>query len=631
MPHNKKQLKIIFISLTILIGIISTIGYVGYIKKSRPINVILITLDALRADHLSCYGYIRKTSPNIDQLAKEGALFKQAIAQSPWTVSSLPSIMTSTYPHTHSIMQSNNRLNSTVVPLAKVLKDNGYSTGAISSRHMGDIRGIEIGFDLLDCDWDIKTDEVTKRAIKYLESNQNKKFFLWLHYFDPHGPYRPPQPYKTRYLNDGFVINKINRSAPIEMGIGSGDHSVYGGFRHIAPYVIEDNITDVNYYISQYDGEITFVDEQIGILMKELENLSIDKNTLVIITADHGESLGEHELYFVHGTSYEEVIKVPLIVKYGGSIPKGISINYQVQSIDIMPTILDILNIKKPKGIEGINLFSPLRWQKLDFYRKAFSEYKGSNRYVALIRTNDWKLIYSILDISDFVEAPLKELLEKNNCCIVESMGYYAKMFQGKGIGQHPDTPLNSFNNNASFQKEIDLIKDKQNIPFFAWFHKGRFSDKSLLLQDNIYFTDIGYYVMRYKRKVDYSAIQMYGFISELKKMALNKKTFILFTSEKKNSNKFREWDDKVNEISEDEPWELIYVGTPLMPPEYKLYNLKSDPYEVINLIEEKKSIFKFLKQKLDDFIDHSQISKIEIHHLEEELKEKFKSFGYLQ
>lgn len=385
MLKNKNWRGYKVILLVVFLTIIGIAWHLRYSKqKSNGSNVLFISIDALRADHLSCYGYPRNTTSNIDKLAKEGVLFTQAIAQGNWTGTSVASIITSTYGHIHGVIDWGYSLNTSSLPtLMQILKRSGYfNMAVINYCIINTVLGIEEEFDLFITIEDKNADEVTKRAMELLKDRKDRKFFLWLHYLDPHGPYRPPFFYNKIYLNDEFY--KGDRHAPII-------NDEYFGRGGIPEHISKDNITDVDYYISQYDGEIKFTDEQIGILLKELKRLNLDRNTLIIITADHGEFLGEHNIYFCHARSlYDELIKVPLIISCDSLIPKGKIIDNQVQLIDIGPTILDILGIDKNKTMQGISLLPTiLRGRYPTIY--AFS----STPFKSMVRTEQWKLIYT--------------------------------------------------------------------------------------------------------------------------------------------------------------------------------------------------------------------------------------------
>jgi arylsulfatase A-like enzyme len=355
--------------------------------KCPDCNVILITIDALRPDHLGCYGYERNTSPNIDRLAKEGILFKNAVAQASWTLPSFVSILTSLYPIKHQVDESNKRLSTKLVTLPEILRKNGYVTMAFVSQtpHLHRLYGLNRGFDLYKFDPTGKAsaqNDVVISWLGWLEKNYRGKFFLMIHYFDPHISYSPPRPFNEIFLNDS-LYEKNHLVAP---KINDGPWNGTGGIPKVAA---KDNITNLNYYISQYDGEIRYTDTYIGKLLEEINRLNLTNRTIVIVTADHGESLGEHNSYFKHGDFvYDTLIKVPLIIRIGKkSIVK--LVKSQAESIDITPTILDILNIQFNETIDGESMIPLIFEPKRD--SEAFSE---TDKFKS-IRTNEWKYIHN--------------------------------------------------------------------------------------------------------------------------------------------------------------------------------------------------------------------------------------------
>lgn len=376
---------------------------------SRP-NVILITIDSLRPDHLGCYGYKRNTSPNIDRLAREGILFNNVIVECPWTLPSLSSLFTSTYPHSHSVLNWCKEINPSFDTLPNILKNNGYYTGAILDLLLLEQCPLPFraGFDEFQQGYYHKADYISKRAVSWLRRNQNKKFFLWIHYFDTHTPYRIPLFYKNIFIRDKYYGIK-----EIPLGkISAAPRS--GGWGEIPKYTHENNIKNIYYYIAQYDGAIHFVDMQIGILLKEIFELGLDKNTVVIITADHGESLGEHNWYFKHGSAlYDEQIKVPLIIWYR-DFPQDKIVYEQSQFIDISPTITDLLGIQISKQREGKSLLSLIYGTGNNSLSYAFSELP----WTIAIRTNEWKLIYNIEDKSYELYDLKNDPKELNNLAI---------------------------------------------------------------------------------------------------------------------------------------------------------------------------------------------------------------------
>lgn len=377
-------------------------------NRPKDVNVFLITIDTLWPDHLGCYGYKRNTSPNIDNLAKEGVLFKQAISQSSWTPPAIFSIITSLYPIEHKVFSFGIPLEHGVKTIFEILKNKSYYLGFISSRgalaelHFSDIEKLFDYFYPYNSNY-IKADEITNEAIRWLEENKQKKLFLWLYYSDPHAPYNPPAPYNNLYIDDEFS-KQNNREIPI----ADNSRQIYDGNGVIPRFAAIKNIRGINYYIAQYDGEIRFVDDQIGRLSKALEHLQLPRDTLIIITADHGEYLGEHDFYFAHGDNlYDVLIRVPLIFKCSSLFKKGRVISQQVASIDIMPTILGALNIKPGINMSGINLMPIiLKGSESLSVRPIFSEFiwkdlngQGPIQSIKIsMRSGGWKLIYDALN-----------------------------------------------------------------------------------------------------------------------------------------------------------------------------------------------------------------------------------------
>ncbi len=388
--------SVIFIT-TLLVLI--PIYFINQLTKPKDLNILLITIDALRPDHLTCYGYKRNTSPRIDEIAKEGILFTQAISQGSRTWPFLTSLITSAYQSTHQVYFENQLLSYSISTLPEILKRKGYYTGFISghgSLWSGKESGFKRGFDTCE-DFGANADKISHKAIGWIKENKDKKFFLWLHYFDPHGPYMPPQPYKTRYVNDGLY--KHNKHIPISPDDAVDRHSRKKaiGKGEIPAYVAEDNITDIDYYIAQYDGEINFTDEQIGILLDLVKELGLIKNTLIIITADHGEYLGDHGFYFMHGGLYDTIIKIPLIMKCKGIFPHGKIIDQQISSIDIMPTILSAVKIKVDIKMDGVSLLPVICGR---YYNRpyAFGEFMNPQGvFTRSIRNKNWKLIFDVV------------------------------------------------------------------------------------------------------------------------------------------------------------------------------------------------------------------------------------------
>jgi arylsulfatase A-like enzyme len=306
-------------------------------------NLILVSMDAVRPDHLSAYGYLRTTTPHLTEMAREGLLFTQAVATSCWTLPSHASILTGLYTFGHGASFRYSRIKEGVISLARWLKARGYSTAAVvSAPYLMGRFGLKQGFDLYDDGMPAKGKktalDVNQTACRWLENNHQSPFFLFLHYFDAHTPYVPPAPYNTLY-------------DPDYQGLMSGEHFAHG------ERVLKEQITlgqeDRQHLIALYDGAIAYQDEQLGRLFKILSGLGHTRDTIWAFTSDHGEAFGEHNLW-LHGHSlYEEMLRIPLIIYYPRLIPIPNVISSQVSQADLMPTLLDMMGFPVPEQIHG--------------------------------------------------------------------------------------------------------------------------------------------------------------------------------------------------------------------------------------------------------------------------------------
>jgi arylsulfatase A-like enzyme len=329
----------------LLLGLCAALTACG--RAPRP-SVVLITIDTLRADHLGCYGYGRSTSPRIDRLAAQGALFERAYTSLPRTTQSIASILTGRYPRDHGARGLFSSLSAANVTLAEVLHDAGYETAAVvSNMFLRPGRGFEQGFDLYDNPqrrWDgDSAAEITSTALAWLRGRSpGRPFFLWVHYLDPHWTYRPGSPYATMFEPAG---------APPPPSL---DRDLADGRRTKGQIIFQNALTpaEVDRVVRLYDGEIRQVDDSLGPLLDALGRLQ--PQPLVVLTSDHGESLGEHGYYFAHGEYlYQPTLHIPLIVHLPGRIPPGLRSAALVQNIDVAPTILGILGIDRLQSVDG--------------------------------------------------------------------------------------------------------------------------------------------------------------------------------------------------------------------------------------------------------------------------------------
>jgi arylsulfatase A-like enzyme/Flp pilus assembly protein TadD len=301
------------------------------------LNVVLITIDTLRADHLGCYGYKQIKTPNIDGLAADGVRFESAFAVVPVTLPSHSSMLTGTYPMLSGMHDfSGNKLSPLQPTLASVLKQAGYQTGAVIGAAVLDSRfGLNQGFDFYYDHFDFsRLDEanldemerpgnvVADVALDWLAKNSQKKVFLWMHLYDPHFPYHPPEPYSREYA------------------------------------------------ARPYDGEIAFADEQVGRLLRFLKEKGIYQNTLIVLCGDHGESLGEHGEK-THGFFiYNATMHVPLIIRLPENrLPENAAartVADPASLVDLMPTVLGAVGLKIPSQVQGRSLLAELRGDRND-------------------------------------------------------------------------------------------------------------------------------------------------------------------------------------------------------------------------------------------------------------------------
>jgi len=357
-------------------------------------NIILIISDTLRSDHLGCYGYSRNTSPNIDRIAREGIIFNRAYAQSNWTLASTATLFTSLYPTSHNIFSKKEVVPKESKTLIENLKVAGYRTAGFSkSPFFWGNFGLRQGFDRFytgqsNFVWKLycsvigeilnrllmsKDKNLTRQALSWIKSNKSHKFFVYLHYMATHAPYRIPKAYEEIYVKEEIPDRIYSPSRSVE----------------ITP-AQKKNLLD------RYDGAIRFVDDQIGQLLDLLQSLDLKENTLLIITADHGEAFGEHGNWEHGPTVYQETIKIPLIIWYPEIRCNQMRSNELAGLIDIKPTILDIIGIKQSQIYQGKDLISRITeegsfHQQRGSREEIFSE--GKKNFRCIITSTNWKLI----------------------------------------------------------------------------------------------------------------------------------------------------------------------------------------------------------------------------------------------
>jgi arylsulfatase A-like enzyme len=345
-------------------------------------SVILISIDTLRADHLGCYGYGRDTSPNIDLFSRDAVVFRNAIAQAPSTVRSHSSIMTSLFNFQHQARHLPMfPLPESAVTIAEVLSREGYQTAAFTgSGQTHPEYGLGQGFDSYHHRDRRGFDDVVAHAIDWLEEAPRGKFFLFLHTYEVHTPYTPSQKYLDMFPPE--PESGLPEQIPLPL-LEELQFNFFGRRSYSA--------ADLRQITRSYDAEIRSVDDAFGHLVEYLRSSDQYDDLLIVFTSDHGEEFGEHDKIARHSHALHDVLlKVPLIVRFpwGAFAPR--MVNPQVRSIDIAPTIADVVAIEAPPSFQGVSLVDIVTGRMRDTL-VAISE-RGLGRASIAIRTDRWKL-----------------------------------------------------------------------------------------------------------------------------------------------------------------------------------------------------------------------------------------------
>jgi len=366
MKRSRYHLKKIgfWVGLPMLIGLSVWLkSTLGSPTQTDRTNILIISIDTLRADHVSCYGYKYKTTPNLDRLALQGHRFHNAYTSIPTTLPAHASLFTSLYPRQLSVSRNGEKIPDGAATLAEILQVKGYATAAfISTIALNERYGLGQGFQIYDdiAEGTQRPAEITiTRAAEWLQDHCNDQFFLFVHLFDPHVPYAAPEAFRQRFHAPpiktppvcGFIANPGQLTTDL-----------------------------INKTIGAYDAEIAYADWAVGELLRKLEQLDLKNNTMVVVTSDHGESLGEllkrYGYAFDHGEFlYAHQLRIPMIICLPGVAfsEKGLVHTNPVSIIDIMPTILDLLEIKPPEPIAGHSLIPIIRG-KTEANNAVFSE-----------------------------------------------------------------------------------------------------------------------------------------------------------------------------------------------------------------------------------------------------------------
>jgi len=336
-------------------------------RRNADLNVILISIDTLRADHLSCYGYSKPTTPNIDDFSQDAVLFKRCIAQSSSTLQSHASMLTSLVPLHHGASFAKKRaLPKRIKTLAELLKEKGFKTVSFNDGgQLAPAFGLNQGFDMYRSTKknfdEFNFTHIVTQSINWIEENSDRNFFMFLHTYETHTPYTPKEKYLQLFDQNYAGRLPAYTSEGIAQKINRGDLSI----------TEEDRL----HIIHTYDAEIKSMDESFQTLIDYLKKKELYERTIIIFTSDHGEEFNEHGVMASHShTLFNELLHIPLIVKFANSKFASRQVDELVRSIDIMPTILDTLNTKPSPYMEGISLMPLIKGQKPKIDTYAISE-----------------------------------------------------------------------------------------------------------------------------------------------------------------------------------------------------------------------------------------------------------------
>ncbi len=365
---------------------------VVYGLETKTRGVILISIDTLRADHLGCYGYKRETSPHIDALAEDSAVFLNAYAASPWTLPSHVSMLTSLFGVHHQVYQETDKMDPSLMTLADFMRSGGFfCTSFNGGGFVSSIYGFSKGFDsyhegeggVFHQD---SAERVFHSVLNWLEIHRDRNFFLFVHTYQPHSPYACPFPYKVMFLDEDSRFTHLDLLSYL-----GGKSSIFKPL----PEKERENI------IGLYDGEVRYTDDKlIGPLIAKLKEMGLYEESLIVFTSDHGEEFFDHGGWG-HGHSlYNEALKVPLVIKFPKEKFKGKTVNQIVTLVDIMPTVLDEMGLDFSEDeIDGRSLLPFLEGKERE--DRVYLADIGSNvlgsRIPKSISTNKgkWKLILS--------------------------------------------------------------------------------------------------------------------------------------------------------------------------------------------------------------------------------------------
>ena len=386
-------------------------GQVWFRYLHPPINVIVITVDCLRPDRLSCYGYERETTPRIDQLAGEGAVFTSMYAQAPWTGPGVVSTLTGLYPAVHGVDAGGHTVPESVVTMMDLFRDNGYSVPDLCYLTV-DPTFQNLGAEPVE-DINVAALGESKAINRWINLHHREPFCIWYHYRQTHLPYNPPQEYRVFPPADDPDAVPPPEIQTVQKEV-------------IIPYgTVTFSEESRPWLDALYDAQLRELDGFITGLRYRLALHHLLKHTLIVITADHGEELLEHGFVghgstAVHSTMFDEVLHIPLVIYGPRVVPKGLTLDVMAQQVDILPTVCELVGLPVPAGVQGRSLVPAMRGEPLDdvpvFAETVEGGYQAKedmkSTWLRSVRTREWKLIHKLspggdsFDVYDLTEDP---------------------------------------------------------------------------------------------------------------------------------------------------------------------------------------------------------------------------------
>jgi len=388
-------------------------------KSSRKLpNLILIGIDSLRADHMSCYGYPRLTTPHLDRFAQRGTLFENTFSANIPTTSAYTAMLTGMDLFSTQVvaLRHKGQIAGEIRTLPEVLKEFGYNTSCVGFTGNAASRGFDTylnypGWGSWNEGRSPKAEELNKVALPELDRLAKAKnpFFLFLRHMDPHAPYLPPGQFERMWYHGNETDPKNHSMNPV---------MAFKPFRDFFASWMPPGITDKDYVIAQYDGEAAYMDSCLQVIFNALETKGLLDNSIVVINSDHGETLYDHDCYFDHHGLYEPTLHVPLMISYPGKVPAGKRVKGYNLHQDLMPTLMDLIGIDPGIQFDGKNLMKLVKEEVSSFPCEFYlTECTWMRKHGW--RTPQWKLIIALepdfhfkpeVELYDLIEDP-----EENN------------------------------------------------------------------------------------------------------------------------------------------------------------------------------------------------------------------------